>query len=311
MSRFGWGRVDRQGLRAAILEGDAVLPLIHADASVAAQLVSRAAIDPEARGRFSVLDDAGLGITDAPRWFVPAPERGPFLAVLLNAPDEGVECVLGLVEHATERWAEAAAQGSDEMHPFTSSAPQDPFEAVIEGEPVPLVGDADVMHWCRGGGRISSVLTSSMMALESYLYRRLDGDADITPVLERLTQSRSLAVWGLLVEVARYRPSLLRGPLLPLVSGAAILLADKLFTLHGNIIMPVGLDRTFGERIWLAERERSAAAPDSGLDEAVSELSSASTRRSRSCCAAPTRPPRTRASCLRALLAAGCRSRSS
>jgi hypothetical protein len=251
VSREGWHRVDRQRLRAAILEGDALVPLIGADSSAAAQLIQQAAIDSEAHSRFALLDEDGLGITDAPHWVGPLPERGPFLALLLNAPKEGLDCILSIVEHATQRWAEEATSGPEAPRPFGKSVTVNPFEVVIDADPVELVGDNDVMHWYRGEGRAPSVLSSAMMALEFYLYRRLDADEDVTPILDQLKQSRSLAVWGLLTEIARYRPVLLRGQLLPLVGSASILLADKLYTHHDHsyLLMPTLSDRGFAERI--------------------------------------------------------------
>ena len=250
MSRFGWSRVDRQTLRAAILEGDAVVPLIGANAPLAAELVRRAAIDPEARGRAWMLGDPGLGITDAPHWSAPLPERGPFLALLINAPDVGVECILALVDHATQCWADIAAPplgGSPSMQRHDADA----FEVLIDGEPVALTGNSDVMHWHRGDARVPTVLASALMALEAWLYRRLDAGEDIAATLAGLKESTSLAVWGVLGEIACYRPMLLREALSPLVSGAALLLADRLYSLHDHayLLMPMLGEPVMAQRI--------------------------------------------------------------
>jgi hypothetical protein len=242
--------VEGRRLRAAILDADALLPVIAADPATAGGLSLLAAIEPAARQHFSS-DDGALEITDAPHWAAPLPERGPFLALLLNSESLGIECVLGLVEHATRCWVDERASPNPSPLSFRRDAPEDKFEVVLDGDPVELIGDAEVMHWYRGAARVPAVLASAMMALESYVYRRLDAGHDVTAILDRLKQSRSVAVWGLLVEFARFRPALLRGALSPIASSAALLVADKLYTHqdHSYLLMATLADRAAAERI--------------------------------------------------------------
>lgn len=151
-------RHDRNRLRTAILDGDALVPLIGADPQRAADLLRAAVLDPLARSRRSLLDDEGsLQITDAPRWMGHLPERGPFLVFLSLAPETALELIIEIVEQATERWGELAEPEERETR----------FEVLLKGEPVELVGDAGVMHWHRGQGRAPTVLTAMLMALEA------------------------------------------------------------------------------------------------------------------------------------------------
>ena len=81
------------------------------------------------------------------------------------------------------------------------------------------------------------------MGLEQYLYRRIDGQFETGPPLEEmladLMQSRSVAVFGVLVEIATYEPELLRGVLAPLATSAGLILADRLYKArdHGYLRM--------------------------------------------------------------------------
>jgi hypothetical protein len=252
VSRFGgWNRVDRQRLRRALLDAD-LAPVIRADPPAAAELVRRTVIDHETRPRRLGLEEGGLGITEAPRWRAAVPERGPFLALLIIDSETGIECIVDLAEYATEQWAENARQ--DEIvdpNPFAPDRDPDIFEALMNGEAIELIGDASVLHWHRNDGHAPTVLACALMALESFLYRRIDAAEDIDGMLERLLRSRSLAIWGLLADVARYQPALLRDRLAPLISSAALLVDDKGYALRGHTHLGlIGLsDRAYRDRL--------------------------------------------------------------
>jgi hypothetical protein len=238
-----WRRADSSRLRAAVLDGDALMPLIEADPERAAVLLKAAVFEPLGRRRMGSLIDRRrlLEITNAPQWFTPLPERGPFLGFLLAESEVALRCIVEVVEHATERWEAAHNVHPDDMR----------FELLLNGAPVTLVGDAQVLHWHRGEGRVPSVLASALMALESYMYRRLDDGDDIGFALDALLASRSAAALGVLAEVACYKPELLRDKLAPLVSSAALLVADRGYRLipHMHLMMAGLTDQGFEARI--------------------------------------------------------------
>jgi len=215
------------------------------------------------RGHGDWLRGPSLEITDAPRWFAPLPERGPFLAFLNFAPEEGLIATLELVEHATSCWQRAQDDTADSG-----------YEVLLDGEAVALAGDANVTHWHRGDSRVPSVLASALMAVEAWLYRRLDAGEEIFDTLERLMSSRSLAVWGLLAEIAAYRPQLVRGPLAPLITGANLLRADKLYRNqpHDYLLMPAITDRGWETRIrsWHTMEHRSRRVLETMLADVLS-----------------------------------------
>jgi hypothetical protein len=263
--REGFRRHDRDRLRAAILDGDALVPLIGSDPQRAGELMRAAVIDPLARSRRSLIDEEGsLHITDAPRWLGPVPERGPFLLFLSLAPQVALDLIIEIVEQATEQWAHVTEPEEREAT----------FEVLVEGTPVELLGDAEVMHWHRGGGHAPSVLTTMLMAVEAWLYRRLDAGEEVEATLARLLESRSVALWGLATEIAAYRPELLQRPLAPLVTGAELLIADRLYRAqpHDHLLIPAIGDHAFGERIrsWNTMEHRQRALIDALMRNVLS-----------------------------------------
>ncbi|MGO9790236.1 MAG: hypothetical protein ACLP8S_12290 [Solirubrobacteraceae bacterium] len=246
--------VDIEQVRTAVLEGDALVPLIKADPQRAGQLLLWAVIEPPRRS-MSLLDYEGLGITNAPHWFSPVPERGPFLAFLTIAPKEAVAVIVRMVTHATDC--------RERYPPRYAEQPNDGVEMILDGEPVDLLGAQDMLQWHRGDGRVPPVLASALMAIECHLYRRIDAGNDVTETLLQLLDARSVAVAGLLLDVACYEPQLLRGPLAPLATSAALLLGDRLYKAepHQYLTMGAMVDHGFTQRIvqWhgLKHRERT------------------------------------------------------
>jgi hypothetical protein len=230
-------------LRTAVLDGDGLITIVWSDPAAAAELALLASVDIRTENHFSIQDNR-LQITDEPRWLAPLPERGPFLALLREAPDDGVGLVLALVEHATERWL--ATENIEE-----GTGTPGWFSIAIDDDEIQLIGDARVMHWFRGAPQVPTVLASALMALEQYLYEQLDVNTDIAPILKRLTASRSVAAWGLLTEVAKYRPALLHGPLVAIVSSAGLILSDKLYASqdHSYLLIAAVGERALGERV--------------------------------------------------------------
>src|SRR6476661_3324932 len=115
VSRFGgWNRVDRERVRETVLEAD-LSPLISADSGGAARLIGAAVWDDTpGEGPSWDLEDTGPSITEAPNWHVAVPERGPFLRLLIEDPEAGLDCVVSIAERATRRWAEVQRAYTDD-----------------------------------------------------------------------------------------------------------------------------------------------------------------------------------------------------
>lgn len=249
MSRFGgWNRVDRERVRETVLEAD-LSPLISADPGGAARLIGAAVWDDiPGEGPSWDLEGTGPSITEAPNWHVAVPERGPFLRLLIEDPEAGLDCVVSIAERATRRWAEVQRAYTEEQAEYAGNP--DEFSILINGQRRQLLGNGELLAWHRGTGSGPTVLACALMAVESYLYKKLDEGEDISPLLKRLIVSDSVAIWGVLTEAARYRPELMRGQLQPLISSPGLLMADRGATLgRGHLLPFLGfIDKAHAER---------------------------------------------------------------
>ena len=205
-------RVD-EAFRQACLSGAALLGLMTSRPSVAAEAILAVIIE-ERRPN----DDDGRHLLDPPenevfshlhQFFPVLYDRGPFGVFLLAAPDEAVDCVIRLVNFATNRWA-------DRFDSATQSLPC--FRLFLDSEEKSYLGDGNVCTWYRGGAAPGPV-ACALMAVEHWMYERLRQGENIDDACARiLQQGESTAFLGLLWEVARFEPKLLEGPLRPLLS---------------------------------------------------------------------------------------------
>ena len=237
-----WRRVDTTLLRRAVLDATALIPLIQSDPERAAEVVLAAMLEKPRADRHGL--DMNIGIVERVGITRALPESGPMLAFLMHAPDTAVRTILQIIDHATRGWERSDWTGVADDGITTS------FEIILDGEPVALTGNGNVMHWYRGDARVAVPLASTLMALEQYLYRKLDAEEDIGSILTTLMTSRSVAVFGVLV--ARYRPALLDGPLAPLATSAGLILADRLYKArdHGYLMMAVSAVEGARLRAW-------------------------------------------------------------
>lgn len=217
-----WRAVDVEGLRSAVLAPDGLIPLAQADPH-AARTVALAAFTQRVRRRGWDPTDVGIGIARDHDHHQPLPENGPMLGLLINAPEVALATLMEIVEIATSNWEHSELRDVEDHHIDRD------FVVLLDGEPAPLTGNANVMHWHRGDPRIPNALVAALMGLEQWLYRKLDTEEPIDEFLQTLLRSRSLAIWGVLVDVACYKPDLLNGPLAPLITSAALVLADELY----------------------------------------------------------------------------------
>ena len=232
-------------LRRAVLSESALAPLITADPERARDVLLAGVFEWRPRRRRSRMFGTSreLGLTDEPRWRSPHPDRGPFRAFLHLAEDEAVEAIVALTEKATERWSASERSGGD--------GPPETFEIYRNDAWIELRGDASTMHWHRGDGHAPAVLASALMAIEAHVYRELDSGNDVSGLLERLLELDLVAVAGLLASVACYQPGLLRGPLAPLVTSAALLENDRLYKFRPNshLMIPTWTDPVMGRQV--------------------------------------------------------------
>lgn len=220
-------RVD-ESLQTVVFEEGALIPLVESQPAVAREVLLGLLIqEPKRRSssrhRRTRIDWLEL---EMPQWHPPFYTRGPFRAFLATNDEEGVEAILRLVHHATARWVESRTD-KPIQEPITDLVDTDAprINVHFEDRTKEYIGNAQVFSWYRQNADSSGVIASALMALEKYLYDRIDAEEEVEPVIDRLLEeSNSLAIVGLLTAVGRKHPILFRGALRHLLTTPELLL---------------------------------------------------------------------------------------
>jgi hypothetical protein len=199
----------------ACLEPGVLYPLILSNPSLAREvllaLLIKEPIPPDPSESAWYLGDDLLETARVEVWEYKPPfyNRGPFLYFLENQPTEGLEVILRLVNFATERWA---ARFIEQGHPVPE------VNATLQNCKYQWIGDAVVYSWYRPHYRCPKPIAIVLMALEKWLYDRIDKEESIDSTINLILQrSNSLAFAGLLSAVGCKKPTLFQGVLRPLL----------------------------------------------------------------------------------------------
>ena len=207
-------RVD-EAFRGACFETDAMRGIMEAAPELASEIVLALLIEcrpPKMEhdyySRQSMLPEDEVCLVHDHGFYPRFYTRGPFLLFLRTQPDAALRTITRLVDFATERWMESRYE---EKHRGMG------LDIPLANGEKRFVGDADVFNWYHGVSR-SDIASSALMAVEKWLYERLDKKEDIVEWVELLlSASHSMAFLGMLCEVGRYAPGLLVGTLRPLL----------------------------------------------------------------------------------------------
>ncbi len=133
-------------------------------------------------------------------YYPPSDVKGPFLALLLINEDAGIRLVRELVNHATEYYGAEMARGGKYSR---NAAHFRVLSLRVGSSTVAVSGDERVYSWFRYGSHDSSVLTSALMALETWAYRALDQGRDAAETISKLLYgARSVAHLGIAIGLA-------------------------------------------------------------------------------------------------------------
>ena len=206
------GEVDMD-FRTACFKENGLQPLMRARPELAAEILLALIIEdqPEREYRSDHFDvDLGL---DYPKDAYPtAFWKSPFSAFLQVAPDVALDALIALVNFSTERWFAEAMKGR--KGPPSGITLQ--FE---DGSEKAFPGRWQVFGWPQTNSMRNGNLFCALDALERWLTFQLDAGEDITAIVERLLrEGNSAALVSVLLNVAKYRPSLLTGALAPLLT---------------------------------------------------------------------------------------------
>jgi hypothetical protein len=230
-------RVD-EAFRDAVLTSGAVVRLaLHKPAVAQEVLLACCLEDPGQEdplySDFPHNDRAGT--VDKMDWYPPLYLRGPWLPLLLQSPAEGLTAVLRLVEIATEEWLRlclppVGAKGHEKAQQWTT------ITLDVDGQPRAFRGGPEVFGWYRGFGHAGNVVPSALMALEQWLYRRVDAKESVDEAVGQILQTgSSVAFLGVLAALARKEPELLRGCLRPLMTSWMLLSWDDQLTIQATM----------------------------------------------------------------------------
>lgn len=199
--------------RTACIKENGIQSLMRAQPELAAEVLLALIIEERPKreygaGRFEI--DLGL---EYPRDAYPtAFWKSPFFSFFQLAPEMALTSLIALVNFCTERWVAEVTKRQP------GGAP-----AVIlhfaDGSEKTFPGWWQVFDWPQSNEMRNGNLFCALDALERWLTLRLDAGRDITADIERIFQEgNSAALVSVLINVAKYRPSLLTGPLTALVT---------------------------------------------------------------------------------------------
>ena len=138
--------------------------------------------------------------------------KSPFFSFLRVAPDAALNALIALVNFCTERWIAEIMQSREGMPPGVILLLGDGCEKTF-------LGWRQVFGWPQSNSMHNGNLFSALDALERWLTLKLDAGDDISAVAEQmLREGNSAALVSVLLNVAKYRPSLLSGVLAPLLT---------------------------------------------------------------------------------------------
>ncbi len=192
-------RVDRH-FRSSCLHKRALNELMRIRPEAAGEILLACIIDDEPKeGRERPLD-LELGLEFDTESYPTIYWHSAFMHFLMTAEGSGLAWLMKLVEFATERWA-----GEDRVYRVSLDTKDGTRE---------YVGTYSVFNWVDTESTSNGQLFCALAALEFWLCARLEAGQDITPAIEFiLCEGKSAALLGVLVNVAKHRPELLKGPL--------------------------------------------------------------------------------------------------
>jgi len=213
----------KQGFQKVCLHSTALGALMHVRPERAAEILLALLIEgePEEEHSPSLLDE-NVGLEyDHGDSYPTAFWKSQFFLFLNIAPDVALTTLIQLVNFCTERWAHDWTKDGNASAPST-------VLTMGDGSDIFYVGNWRVFDWTQANSNFIGQLHCALNALERWLTLQIEQGSNVEPYLERLLQeSSSIALVGLLVNVAKFRPALLSGVLMPLLGSEDVFWFDQ------------------------------------------------------------------------------------
>lgn len=205
-------RVDRD-FRAACIKHNGIQALMRARPELAGEVLLALIIEDQPEREYgSERFETDLGLDYPADAYSTAYWKSPFFSFFQLAQETALTSLIALVNFCTERWVAEVMKGR------TVAAPRVTLQ-FADGSEKTFLGWWQVFGWPQSNEMRNGNLFCALDALERWLTLRLDAGEDITSEIEGiLREGNSAALVSVLLNVAKYRPSLLTGPLSALLT---------------------------------------------------------------------------------------------
>lgn len=199
--------------RAACIKENGIQSLMRAQPELAAEVLLALIIEDQPEREVGFAREMNLGLEYAEGTYPTAFWKSPFFPFFQLAPETALTSLIALVNFCTERWVTEVMKGR------TGEAPGVTLQ-LADGSEKTFLGWWQVFGWPQSNDSMrNGNLFCALDALERWLMLRLDAGEDITADIEKiLGEGNSAALVSSLLNVAKYRPSLLTGPLSALLT---------------------------------------------------------------------------------------------
>lgn len=206
------GKVDRD-FRTACIKENGIQSLMRARPELAAEVLLALIIEDQPERQYgSDRFEMDLGLEYPEDAYPTAFWKSAFFPFFQLAPETALTSLIALVNFCTEHWIAEVMKGR------TGEAPGVTLK-FTDGSDETFPGWWQVFGWPQSSDLHNGNLFCALDALERWLTLRIDAGEDITAYIERiLREGNSAALISVLVNVAKYRPSLLTGPLAVLLT---------------------------------------------------------------------------------------------
>lgn len=207
-------KVDRD-FRTACIKENGIQSLMRAQPNLAAEVLLALIIEdqPEREEYGSGRFETDLGLHYPEDAYPSAFWKSPFFSFFHLAQETALSSLIALVNFCTERWVAEVMKGRTVPVPGVTLQ-------FADGSKKTFLGWWQVFGWPQSNDSMrNGNLFCALDALERWLTMRLDAGEDITSDIERILKGgNSAALVSVLLNVAKYRPSLLTGPLAALLT---------------------------------------------------------------------------------------------
>jgi hypothetical protein len=216
-------RQVEESFRNAVLQTDALGALMVSRPEIAGEVLLAVCIE-EPQHEYEAYQSARLDDSGFAFWHGHMPAmyfNGPFLVFLKASPRIALQTIIRLVDFGTDRWLEG-------FHRFNGPEIIPSYKLFFQGFDKSFIGNGNVYNWHREMRDSSVFVESALMAVEKWLYDRIDAKGDVSDAINQmLTETKSAAFLGLLVSVGLYSPGLFNGPLRPLLSSPDLYMTQR------------------------------------------------------------------------------------